>query len=249
MNPAPAVTISQKAMNVSVTIPNLFRNNTLTYIFQINMDSDLSVGDYLQLRLTGNWTYFVNDSIFIEGVNSDATHTPVFQTSYNWPSSSDIFIKNFSSIYRSSQIAFYISLRTPLTANTYSLTLSAYRSNGGLVERYTQPIAINATTGYIQEMRLHPMIQAIKLPVGKTGPLEITLGLMNNLPKTNVLTYGKIVMQIIPNLPLPNVNTNGVPKCYFYGNIEAKNCTYNATNPSYTEVIAFTPVDFNFQSS
>lgn len=93
------------------------------------------------------------------------------------------------------------------------------------------------------------MIQTIKLPVGKTGPLEFTLGLMNNLPQTNVLTYGKLVIKIIPNLPLPDVNINGVPKCYFYGTTEAKNCSYDATNPSYTLVTAFTPIDFNFQSS
>lgn len=72
---------------------------------------------------------------------------------------------------------------------------------------------------------------------------------MNNLPQTNVLTYGKLVIKITPNLPLPNVNINGVPKCYFYGDIEAKNCTYDATNPSYTIVTAYTPVDYNFQSS
>lgn len=72
---------------------------------------------------------------------------------------------------------------------------------------------------------------------------------MNNLPQTNVLTYGKLVIKITPNLPLPNVNINGVPKCYFYGDIEAKNCTYDATNSSYTIVTAYTPVDYNFQSS
>ena len=93
------------------------------------------------------------------------------------------------------------------------------------------------------------MVQTIKLPVGKTGPLEITLGLGNNLPQTNVLTYGKFIIKITPNLPLPDVNINGVPKCYFYGDIEAKNCTYVDTDPTQTVITAFTPVDFNFQSS
>lgn len=93
------------------------------------------------------------------------------------------------------------------------------------------------------------MVQAIKLPVGDTGPLEITLGLRNNLPKTNVLTYGKFIIIITPNLPLPPVNRNGVPKCYFYGEIEAKNCTYDDTDPTKTVITVFTPIDFNFQSS
>ena len=93
------------------------------------------------------------------------------------------------------------------------------------------------------------MVQTIKLPVGDTGPLEITLGLRNNLPQTNVLTYGMFIIRITPNLPLPDVNINGVPKCYFYGDIEAKNCTYDDTDPDVTVITAFTPIDFNFQSS
>ncbi len=88
MNPASPITITRKDMNATITIPNMFRNNTLTYIFEINMDSDLYVGDYMQLKLTGNWTFFLRDSAFIEGINSNASYTPVFKTTYNWPTSS-----------------------------------------------------------------------------------------------------------------------------------------------------------------
>ena len=140
-------------------------------------------------------------------------------------------------------------MRTPLTANDYDLVISGLRENDGLVEQYTQTLEINDTTGYIREMRLHPVVQAVKLPVGETGPLEIILGLRNNLPQTNVLTYGKFIIQITPQIPKPNVATNGVPKCYFYGDIEAKNCTYDDSDPLKTVVEVFTPVDFNFQSS
>lgn len=55
-------------MNVTVTIPNNFRNNTLTYIFEINMDSTLTAGDYMELRFQGNWTFFLQDSRMIEGI-------------------------------------------------------------------------------------------------------------------------------------------------------------------------------------
>lgn len=65
-------------MNATITIPNNFRNNTIRYIYEINMDSDLAPGDYLRMELSGNWTFFVNNSIFIEGVEGDATHTPIF---------------------------------------------------------------------------------------------------------------------------------------------------------------------------
>lgn len=163
-----------------------------------------------------------------------------------------MFIRNFSQISKESQTTFYLSLRTPLVSNLYNLTITAFKANGKVAEWYTQNLEINQTTGYIKEMKLHPMNQAIKLPVGQTGPLEITLALRNNLPKTNVLTHGKIVIDITPHIPLPNVTINGVVKCYFYGDIAAKNCTYTVdtiSNPTVTQVIAFTPVDFNFQSS
>lgn len=62
-------------------------------------------------------------------------------------------------------------MRTPLTSGTYPLIITAFRSSGGVTEQYTQNLIINDTTGYIREMRLHPMQQAIKLPVGQTGPL------------------------------------------------------------------------------
>ena len=94
------------------------------------------------------------------------------------------------------------------------------------------------------------MQSPIKLPVGKTGPIEIVLFLRNNLPKTNVLTYGKIVIDIKPNIPAPNVSQNGVPKCYFYYNVPAANCSFDSTTYSTKTVVTiFTPVDFNFQQS
>lgn len=65
MDPGSPVAIAQKSMNTTITIPNKFRNNTLTYIFQINMDSDLYAGDYMHLQIAGNWTFFLQDSVFI----------------------------------------------------------------------------------------------------------------------------------------------------------------------------------------
>ena len=64
-----------------------------------------------------------------------------------------------------------------------------------------------------------------------------------------MLTYGKFIIKITPNLPKPPVNINGVPKCYLYGNIEAKNCIYDDGDPAETVITVSTPVDFNFQSS
>ena len=66
-----SIEIRYKEMNATITIPNKFRNNTLTYVFEINMDSDLFAGDYMKISVEGNWTFFLEDCVFIEGVNSD----------------------------------------------------------------------------------------------------------------------------------------------------------------------------------
>ena len=200
---------------------------------------------------TGIWNIFTNATQMIAGVGSSATNSPVWKATVDTANSrTELKLTNFSRIERSKQLTFFQPLETPLADATYTLTISAHRSHGGLAQEYSQNVVINKTTGYIREMKLHPMKSPIKLPVGQTGPIELVLFLRNNLPKTNVLTYGKIVIEITPNIPAPIVNTNGVPKCYFYYNIPAANCSFDSsTNASKTIVTIFTPVDFNFQQS
>jgi hypothetical protein len=70
--------ISAKDMSVKMTIPNNFRNNSVTYTLEINMDSDLEVGDYLEMNFDGNWTFFVQDSVIIEGVESSFSNKATF---------------------------------------------------------------------------------------------------------------------------------------------------------------------------
>lgn len=187
------VLIRAKPLNVTLTIPNQYRNNSITYIFQINPDTNLVAGDTMVFTFTGQWKLFTNMTSIISGVVSDLSRTPKWTTT-STSTHTILTLSNFSIIPKTTQFTFYLPLVTPLTANTYPLTVNSYRFNGGLAQTYTKNIIINATTGYIREMKLHPMQRAIKLPVGQTGPLEIVLFLQNNLPQTNVLTYGKIIM-------------------------------------------------------
>jgi hypothetical protein len=70
------------------------------------------------------------------------------------------------------------------------------------------------------------------------------------LPQTNVLTYGKLILYIYPQIPLPPPLINGVLKCYFFNNIPAKTCLWDtSTNPSYTLVTINTPETMSFQYS
>jgi hypothetical protein len=240
--------ISRKSLNLTLTYPNLFRNNSCVYTFQMNVQSNLNYGDYIKLELSGNWTFFLNGTYIIAGVNSAIGQTPIFSIAYN-STTSVLYLKNFSNITTSQPVTFYVSLMTPLLANNYNFVATTKRAGHLIVEQYTQIIPINATTAYIKQLRMHPVHQSIKLPVGQTGPLEIVLGLNYYLPNTNVLTYGKIMIEITPQIPLPPINLNGVPKCYFFGDTPAFNCTYDVSDSSKTLITIFTPQDFIFQSS
>jgi hypothetical protein len=104
----------------------------------------------MELDFTGSWTFFLNDSRFIQGISSDFSNTAMFKTVYGWPMSTQVLISNFSQISKQSQLSFYLSLRTPLLANTYNLTITAFKANGKIAEFYTKNIVINQTTGYIR---------------------------------------------------------------------------------------------------
>ena len=197
-----SVVIKNKPLNATVTTPNQYRNNSVTYIFQINSDTNLMAGDYFEFKFIGLWKLLTEKITIISGLNMELGKTS------NWTSTvvtssptTTLTLMNFSSILKSSQFAFYLPLVTPLAANTYALTIKAFRANGQLAQSYSTNIIINQTTGYIREMKLHPMERAIKLPVGQTGPLEIVLFLQGNLPKTNVLSHGQINIKIRPKIP------------------------------------------------
>jgi len=141
------VLIQRKPLNTTIVIPNQYRNNSVTYIFTINTDTDLLAGDYLQFTYTGLWTLFTNMTKIISGVNSNLITTYINTTS----SITSLTLTNFSSILKSTQFTFYLPLVTPINPNTYTLSITAYRSNGKIAQSYTNnSIVINQTTGYIR---------------------------------------------------------------------------------------------------
>jgi hypothetical protein len=166
------VLIKNKILNTTLTIPNNYRNNSVTYIFQINTATNLNPGDYMTFTLGGIWKLNANAINVISGLTSSSTNTAAWTATINTTSSTTaLTLTNFSSILQSTQFTFYLPLRTPLTPSTYSLNINAYRKNGGLAQSYSSTVLINQTTGYIQQMNLHPMQSAVKLPVAQTGPI------------------------------------------------------------------------------
>ena len=115
-------------MNVTVNIPNQYRNNSLTYEFIINTDTNLRNGDYMTFAFTGLWTLWTNATNIIEGVISSTTNTPSWNALVNKTSNmTTLTLSNFSLIPRSRQFTFSLPLVTPLEAATYTLSISAFR--------------------------------------------------------------------------------------------------------------------------
>lgn len=145
------VNIQNKPLNATLTIPNNYRNCSANYIFQINFDTDLNVGDYVQFSITGNWTLFTNRINVVSGiVNSDANTARWISTLNSAATATQLLLTNFTMIPKSTQLTFFLPLMTPLSPSTYTLNINAYRRNGGLAQSYSRTILINQTTGYIR---------------------------------------------------------------------------------------------------
>jgi hypothetical protein len=95
------------------------------------VQSDLQSGDYMIMNWAGNWNFNLTNSWILTGVQANSTSS-LFSTQYTSTTSS-VILKNFQTILPNQQVIFYIFLTTPLTANTYVLTASTYRSSGAVV--------------------------------------------------------------------------------------------------------------------
>ena len=122
------VLVKQKPLNATVEIANQYRNNSITYNFIMNFDTDMNVGDYVVFEWTGLWTLLTNATKLISGVSSSKDRTPVWTKNVDTAASkTTLTLGNFSKIYKSKQFTFFQPLVTPLAAATYTLSIKAYR--------------------------------------------------------------------------------------------------------------------------
>ena len=91
--------VRQKPLNASVIIPNMFRNNSVEYKFEMSLDTDLVAGDYMVFMFTGIWNIFTNATQMIAGVGSSATNSPVWTATVDTVNSrTELRLTNFSRI-------------------------------------------------------------------------------------------------------------------------------------------------------
>jgi hypothetical protein len=163
-------------------------------------------------------------------------------------SSSYLNVSNFLSASVSNQLVFTITVRSPSTTGTYTVHIQTANINGTLDSMSTN-VYLNGTYGDYSMLSIDAIVAQSNVPVSGTGPLELTFFLNYLLPQTNVLTYGKFLLKIYPQIPLPPPSVNGVLKCYFFNTIPAQTCTWDTTNSLYTLVTINTPLTNSFQYS
>ena len=102
---------------------------------------------------------------------------------------------------------------------------------------------------------MHPVVRATKLRAGQSGPLELTYILRNKLLKTTENAAngnGRLLIEIQPQIPVANAQSEGVLACYFFNRITAERCTWvnsGADISKKTTITITTPDNLDFQSS
>ncbi len=109
-------------------------------------------------------------------------------------------------------------------------------------------VKLNSTWGAFNRLSFSAVQQPTKLPVGKTGPLEFTLFLNYELPESQNIENGSIIIKFTPPIPTPDEDIFGKVKCYFKATMQAAKCTYE-TNNLRTKVTIVSPPYDEFQYS
>ena len=113
--------------------------------------------------------------------------------------------------------------------------------DGRISGTWTSVVKLNATWGAFNRLSFSAVQQPIKLPVGKTGPLEFTLFLNYELPESQNIENGSIIIQFTPPIRKPNPDIYGKVKCYFKATMQAAQCDYDDSDPLKTKIRIVSP--------
>ena len=110
-------------------------------------------------------------------------------------------------------------------------------------------VKLNATWGAFNRLSFSAVQQPTKLPVSQTGPLEFTLFLNYELPESQNIENGSMIINFTPKIATPNPGIYGKVKCYFKATMQAAQCNYDNTDPLKTKVTIVSPPYTEFQYS
>jgi len=226
---------------------NNFIKAKARYSFSIGLQNSLVSTNFIDLKFDSSWILYADECSVITGITIAAGQT---LSCKNRTDSTHTYLRisNFESASVASQLVFNTYVGSPDAVGTYPVEVSTGNSNG-IMDKFTVNAVLNATYGTLDMLSINAITGNSKVPVGKTGPLEMTFFLNYLLPQTNVLTEGKFELKIFPRIPLPDSATNGVLKCFFFNDIPAQSITWDDTNATYTYVEIKTPLTNEFQFS
>jgi hypothetical protein len=227
---------------------NNFIEGDVTYTFYLNILNSLTASNFILISFDNSWILYNSQCSVISGI----TLSPGYKlncTNSTGGGFTVLNVSNFLSASVSNQLVFSILVRSPVTPGTYTVSITTANING-TVDSMSTTVYLNGTYGDYSMLSIDAIVAQSNVPVSGTGPLELTFFLNYPLPQTNVLTYGKFIVYIYPQIPLPPPLINGVLKCYFFNTIPAQTCIWDTTtSATYTKLTINTPLTSAYQYS
>jgi hypothetical protein len=242
------VAISAGTLTGYISQANNFIQGDVTYTFYLNLLNSLTSSNFILISFDSSWILYSGQCSVISGITMSPS-SKLSCINSTAPNSTILNVTSFLSASVSNQLVFSITVRSPATPGTYTVGIKTANING-TVDSMSTTVYLNNTYGDYSMLSIDAIVAQSNVPVSGTGPLELTFFLNYQLPQTNVLTYGKFVIKIYPQIPLPPPLVNGVLKCYFFNTIPAQTCVWDTTtSTSYTMLTINTPLTMAYQYS
>ncbi|KAL4470655.1 hypothetical protein ABPG72_001766, partial [Tetrahymena utriculariae] len=243
--------IQTGVFQASYNSDNQFKYSNTTYYFYLTPQSLVNQNSYIEIKFGLDWVLYSQNCTVIRGLYQIQNETincsaDVYQNRY--------LISNYNNTTYQNQILVEIPIQSPIKQGTYVVNVNLYTLQNQIIDKGQVNININSTFGSLQEYRVHPLQQQIKLNAGQIGPFEFTFFLKTLLPRTNYRSKGKIVLSITPQIAntIPIPPSEGILKCLFFQNVISANCqiaNINSGSAQYTQITIFTPEDFDYKES
>ncbi|EGR31412.1 hypothetical protein IMG5_110280 [Ichthyophthirius multifiliis] len=247
------IQIEPGIMKISYISSDSFKWSKSLYSFFINLVNPVGSNDRLYLNFTNEWKLNAKNCTIVNGFEQKKNEMIYC---YLIPEANAYRIENFEKIDSTKRLVLSVEVESPHYENQYPVTIATYNTlRNAVVDMNTVDIMINQTYGVLEKFSVNPVQAPITLRAGEIGPLEITLFLKTQLPKTDVGTFGKFRIDIFPQILKPEPQY-GKLVCFFYadkysGGLNGENCDkdWELARTDRTALIYLTPLAYSFKES